>query len=1412
MGRRRIFLLASAVTLFLLAVTWVQAARIVQDPASSPGFADGTFLDTQLVVDGVQLKRPSWERDDYLPFRVSAASAAVGRPGGQETVYLLGGIGGGGTYRNRLHYARVDAVTFRGVLTWYTATASLPNPLALAALVITETGAGTTLYALGGHDGTSPQRGVRYGAAAVDGNVSAWQTGPDLPTAVYGHGAVAYRGRLYVAGGRTATGFNRRIWRAPILALGGLGGWVTETAALPVDAPYLALAAATVTGTDVLYLVVGNEGDGTATQVYYATLAPDGSLSPLTATAPLSRPLFRPFAFVEHNRLYVAGRDADTTVSPAGDDPFRFYYAPILPGGALGSWRVARRYAQDVFARFDLGNTWGPAAAHTPQQLFLLGGELNDPVLDGSNPSDNLFYTPILVDETGQKLLYVKRGTFVGAPFAFPPARVDRLAWQATVTNSALTLTLEYRVADDVAALEGAAWRTVGPSARGSAPITNVALLTTANRGRYLQYRALFEGDGQGTPILHRVAISYTPIPDLRLTKDDGVVGLQPGQRLTYTLRFTNVGVVTVTGAVLTDVLDPNLTFVAATPPPARTAGTVRGWDLGTLAPGASGGITLVAQAPADLTGIVSVTNRAVITYAAPAVGDLTPQDNEALDVDYSDLPDLKVFQRDGRTWTYRGQVLTHTLWVTNAGTYTATGVVITEVVPAVGWLQVLDHSPGFVDVGFGHYVRSVGTLPPGASRSFTFVVQVRNQTHPDLPKTQTAVTLTLEAGHATPGRPDRMPADNRFDEVDLLKGVDLVVAKGARPPQIHVGERLTYTLWVTNVGTLTAYGVVLTETLDGNVSFVGPSAWQSLGGGRYRRLLGDLAPGASAQVTLAVQVTATVPPGTRQIVNRARAGEDGRWGRDRDEGDNEAQIGTVLVGPDLQVSKALVAGTPRVGELLTFTLRYTNASSIPATGVVLTDVASPNLLPVEVLPWDRCEEFNPYCLRAVLPEVPPGGTGVLTLTAQVVGGGVLTNAVWIGDLGIRGVDVITPNNVDWVTATVRAAFLVVRKEATPPEGTPVRLGDRITYTLWVTNVGNEPATGVLLYDRIPAFVRVVQAGGGTLSGGELRWSLGALNPGVGAQRTWVAEVTFEGPWVRNAEYGAVADGGVEGRGGRALLHPILQTGALRLQKAGPAVVASCDLVTYTLRYTNTGTVSLAGGVLTDVLPVGLHLASDPAAQGWNGGGGVLTRSLGTLDPGGTGQATLVAQTYLTTPAGLLENWAWLAAGGLGVAAAQEVEVTPRWPDLAVADLQVSPAAPKPGETVVVTVTLENRGEVGVGWPDQQANPNRFCGGGFYVDLYPHRTTPPGPEEYGSQSLWQSLWLGPGERRTLSFSLTYAAVGTYTLYVQVNPDRYAYLPELRYDNNVLGVQVSVRTSGGGGGGGGGLYLPFITRP
>ncbi|MEM7396755.1 MAG: LamG-like jellyroll fold domain-containing protein, partial [Verrucomicrobiota bacterium] len=97
------------------------------------------------------------------------------------------------------------------------------------------------------------------------------------------------------------------------------------------------------------------------------------------------------------------------------------------------------------------------------------------------------------------------------------------------------------------------------------------------------------------------------------------------------------------------------------------------------------------------------------------------------------------------------------------------------------------------------------------------------------------------------------------YGDVSAPPPIDLVMTKSVNLPSLMEGSNLTYSLVVSNLGPLTAGGVVVTDTLPSFVSFSSSQpAPTTQAGGRVVFQLGDVLPGTEARIQLNASVSAS--------------------------------------------------------------------------------------------------------------------------------------------------------------------------------------------------------------------------------------------------------------------------------------------------------------------------------------------------------------------------------------------------------------------------------------------------------------------------------------------------------------------------------------------------------------------------
>jgi uncharacterized repeat protein (TIGR01451 family) len=250
---------------------------------------------------------------------------------------------------------------------------------------------------------------------------------------------------------------------------------------------------------------------------------------------------------------------------------------------------------------------------------------------------------------------------------------------------------------------------------------------------------------------------------------------------------------------------------------------------------------------------------------------------------------DLGVTKTDGQSNALPGQPVTYTITVSNAGPDPVTGAPVVDLVPAAllgpAWTCTASPGSSCLTSGFGNIIDAVDLLV-GGTATYSLTGTVDPAVTGSLANTATVA--------APPGTNEPNPANNSATDTDTLTPqADLALTKTASPDPVPPGSPLTYDLTVSNAGPSDAASVTVMDTLPAGVTLVssvpGPPTC-TLAGATLTCVLGALAPGANATVTIVVTVNAA--PG--ELVNTATVSGAGA---DPNNANNSASATTAVRG-----------------------------------------------------------------------------------------------------------------------------------------------------------------------------------------------------------------------------------------------------------------------------------------------------------------------------------------------------------------------------------------------------------------------------------------------------------------------------------------------------------------------------------
>ena len=646
------------------------------------------------------------------------------------------------------------------------------------------------------------------------------------------------------------------------------------------------------------------------------------------------------------------------------------------------------------------------SATYTTTQADLNAGSVINTATASATPAGSA--TPVDLGTDSVTVPAVQGPELTLAKTAPAVAAVDFLAgntisYSFEVTNSGNTdLTGAISVTDDRIGTFACA---PGPLARGaSVTCTQDYVITPADvtAGRVVNTATATNGTVTSAPDSATVAPTFNPAITMVKTADATTV-TAVGQTVGYTFTVTNSGNTTILAADNpVTVSDPKVGAVDCAAQPAA------------LLPGetfdctATYGVTL-----ADMDA-GSLDNSATASF--PFDGGSGPEtitsDPAVSSVPVDETTGLVLTKAGPATFDTVGQSLTYTFSVENTGNVSLTSVTVTD--PLIPTLSC-----------------TLGPIAPGATASCTDSYDV-TQANVDAGSITNTASASGTTAQGTPA------SDDASSTATLAPGAGTrlaTVVKSASPTSFTAaGETVTFTMTVTNTGTLTLAGLSVTDALDPGFSCAVPT----------------LAPAAVYSGCTFTHVVTQAEFDAGSFANSASV-LDGATPLDTD---------TVTVaGParaaSMTLSKAASGGYAAEGDTVGFTFSVANTGNVTLTDVTVTDALIPGF----------------SCTIATLA---PGATDTscttsYTVTQANVDAGSFDNDATVTATAPPGVTAPTPATAA-ITVAGPAAAPALTISKTAADGAFTGVGDTESYTFSVVNSGNVTLTGLSVSDPLAGF------------------------------------------------------------------------------------------------------------------------------------------------------------------------------------------------------------------------------------------------------------------------------------------------------------------------------------------------------
>ncbi|WP_210486733.1 T9SS type A sorting domain-containing protein [Rufibacter aurantiacus] len=546
------------------------------------------------------------------------------------------------------------------------------------------------------------------------------------------------------------------------------------------------------------------------------------------------------------------------------------------------------------------------------------------------------------------------------------------------------------------------------------------------------------------------------------------------GKEFTYTVTVTNNGPLPATNVIVTDKLDASqLQFVSSSD--AAYNSNTGAWNVGTLAVGASKTLTITAK-PVAL-GTFSTTASQTHTEA----DNVTSNNSASASITVQPSADIAVSNSVPKTSYYNGELVTFTITAQNLGPNAATGVTITDKLPAGLVLQ--GSAPTGYDANSG--VWTVGNLALNEIKTLTLTAKATQLG---------SLTTTATLDSRTNNEVDLNGSNNSASTtITVAPAADIAVTNMVSNSSPAQGETITYTIQAVNNGPNNATNVSLANQIPAGLTITGYNA----SSGTFDAASGTWTVGTI--VTSGSQtLTITAKPNATGALTFSTTQSHTEFDT---QSSNNTAASTINVSPAADVAVTNVISSPAKttyanGDQVTYTVTVSNNGPSAATNVVVTDKLPASLSLVSANSSVGTGTYNAATGSWSVGTLANGASATLTLVAKVETSAVITTTAsqTHTEFDNTNGNNSASNSITSGSGTITADI----KITTGMSAGPYYTGKQLTLGVRVDNIGPDAATGVSVNALVPAGFTLVSATPrvGTYDATTGIWNLGNLAAG----------------------------------------------------------------------------------------------------------------------------------------------------------------------------------------------------------------------------------------------------------------------------------------------------------------------------
>ncbi|PEQ08676.1 DUF7507 domain-containing protein [Bacillus toyonensis] len=589
-------------------------------------------------------------------------------------------------------------------------------------------------------------------------------------------------------------------------------------------------------------------------------------------------------------------------------------------------------------------------------------------------------------------------------------------------------------------------------------------------------------------PIISRTITSnpaFTQISDATILSLKAVNAQQAttGDILTYTITLENTGNIPATNLIFSDTISQNTTFV-------ENSFTLNGTTI--LGANPNVGVTLPTLA-ANATHLISfqilindsfsqesITNQSNTTYTIqldPGQPPITETSTSNIVITNFVQAQLTITKTSNPTTVDIGGTILYISEVKNIGNVDAININFTDSIPA-GTTFVPDSvtingvlQPG-VNPGNGI---PIGTIPANSSKTILFQVQTNT------PPTETEIANQSSATYQYVSIPTAPPV-NRSTNSNIvttsLQNANIISVKSADVNFVSIGQIITYTNTLQNIGTVPANNTVFIDNIPEGTIFIEDSlainnVTQPGANPENGVTLGTIQPNETVTISFQVQLT-NIPEGNT-VINISDTSYEYQIAPNSPIIQRRSlsnAVNTEVRTANVSAIKSANRFITRIGQIITYTVAVTNAGTIPITNTLLLDAIAagttfvPNSILVDGVPRPNENPITGINLDIILPN----NTIIITFQVSVVSIPPQNN---INNIAVIHYEYqpdpsLPPISETTSSNTTNIQFIDVILIATKSANTVLaNINETIAYTVLIQNNGSTTTNSIFFTDTI---------------------------------------------------------------------------------------------------------------------------------------------------------------------------------------------------------------------------------------------------------------------------------------------------------------------------------------------------------